>query len=136
MTEVKLNSSEFRARFPDFKGVSNETLEGLFITLESILGDGEGHFPYRPNQAKHIVYLALAHLVASHQNATSAIGAGGIVSSVSQGSVSASYQQLPANTANEYFWLSTLYGREFWLASAPYRRVPKLYNFKKPHPYG
>jgi hypothetical protein len=136
MTEVKLDSTEFRARFPDLKGVSDETLEGLFLSLESILGDGQGHFPYRENQAKNLVYLALAHLVVTFENASNPMGGGGIVSSVSQGSVSASYQQLPANTATEYFWLSSLYGRMFWLASAPYRRVPKLYNFKKPHPYG
>lgn len=133
--EVKLDLEGFRAMFPGLteEKAPDAVIEAQFEALKGILADEEGRFPYPESHAKTIVYHALCHLVTLMTDDTPTTGR---IASVSEGSVSVSYDNLSAEGENGQFWNLTKCGALFWVMARSNRRRCRSYVRHRHHPWG
>ncbi len=127
--------SEFREQYPKFteEVISDEALTALYDSFNAMVGDGEGHFLYKPETVKTIVFTAICHLATLH---TSDLDQPARVSSASQGSTSTSFENLQSGTESGQFWNLTRCGALFWVLTLPYRSGCRMYGQRRYHPYG
>lgn len=127
--------SDFRTHYPKFTDevISDEALTALYEGFSAIVGDGEGHFLYKPETVKTIVYCAVCHLATLN---ASDLDQPARVSSASQGSTSTSFENLQSGSESGQFWNLTRCGALFWVMTMPYRSGCRLYTVPRYHPYG
>lgn len=127
--------AEFREHYPHFteERVSDEVLTALYSSFSAMVGDGEGHFLYKPDVAKTIIFTGLCHLVTLQ---TSELDQPARITSASQGSTSTSFDNLQSQSEAGQFWNLTRCGALFWVMTAPYRTGCRLYTVPKYHPFG
>jgi hypothetical protein len=104
--------------FPDrFEEMSDEIILSYFERAENLI-ENSGTSNIRPeSKLEKVLYLAAAHLITLYEDGRG--GAVGRISSVSQGSVSASFDYLI--TPTRAFWQQTQFGAELLQATAKYR---------------
>lgn len=113
--------------------ISDVALEGLWDVVKTLLGDGEGNFPYTESEVKPITYAALCHLATLQTDNNSQPGR---VASAGEGSVSASFENIQTKSEIGAWWNLTKCGALFWVLTLKYRVGCKLYTGKSQHPWG
>lgn len=140
MASVVLNTDNFRLMYPSLTEsvLPTQILELLWDQACSIVGNDDRSFsPYDPEKGvkerEVLLYLVTCHL------ATLASGdqnQAGRLTSVSEGSVSASFEGIKANSVTAQWWLQTRCGATYWALTAKYRMGGRLYGQSNYHPYG
>lgn len=135
MTFYELDFEAFRAAYPAFteEKVSEAQLSASWYAIKSLLGDGEGNFPYPKVNIQPILYAALCHLLTLETNG---LDQPSRVASATEGSVSTSFENLQSKTELGSWWNLTKCGALFWVMTLRYRTGCKLYHTKRYHPWG
>lgn len=135
MTPCTLDIEAFRAFYPGLteEVISDAELENLWGVLCVQLGDGEGNFPYPEATIKQILFAALCHLATL---ATNDMNQPGRIASASQGSVSASFENIQIKSETGQWWNQTKCGALFWVLTQRYRTGCRFYHTRKYHPWG
>lgn len=110
MSTIAVDLDTFKAWFPYFTDVTDETLQGAYAGASSFISTNLGNINLPENLQVRGVYLATAHVLYLSLNPD--LASQGKVASASEGSVSASFTQPQYKNWLEY-WLSlTPYGLE------------------------
>jgi|GEM_PF-1988632 hypothetical protein len=111
-------ANDFRAEYPEFASVDDAILYRRFKFAARIVNNSKGSLV--PCDERQEFY----NLIIAHQCFMEGRGAGltGQVSSASQGSVSMSMSTLQQGKFADP-WLTSDYGKQYWLASAKYRTM-------------
>lgn len=140
MATVELDIEEFRTWFPGLteEVISDEMIEVFWEQVCEMIGntDATSFAPYNPperKERKSLLYYALCHMATL---STQDEGQPGRIQSASEGSVSASFDLIKANSATAQWWLQTKCGATYWTMTAKYRRGGRLYATRHFHPYG
>lgn len=128
---VQFDPAKFKARYPEFASLSDDTLTGYFGEA-SIYHCNDGTGPVcDPNVQLTLLNMMTAHIAARYAiiNGKAASPIVGRISNASEGSVSVGTQNdYPPGTAQWY--QQTKYGSDYWIATSPYRRF--LYRAPEP----
>lgn len=131
----ELKIADFRAAYPGLSEsvISDDELANLWLSIEALLGDGEGRFPYPEKLAKPILYSALCHLATLQTNGMAQPGR---VASATEGSVSTSFDFIKTNSESGDWWNQTKCGALFWQLTRRFRVACRFYGSRNFHPWG
>jgi hypothetical protein len=134
-TPFELDLAVFRAAYPAFteEKISDEQIQYLWGVVNAQLGDGKGNFLYPAPQNQAILFAALCHLVTLELNGRDQPG---VLSSASEGSVSANFQNLQIKSETGQWWNQTKCGALFWVLTQKYRMGCRFYGSRHYHPWG
>lgn len=123
MAIVVLDIPKFRAMFPEFSNVTDETLPFLFDQATDYLNNSDFSLVDDVIKRERLLYLLMAHLAYvryGDANGNGGTGMVGRISSASEGSVSASSDA--GQVEFRYMWYTqSQYGMGFWQATKVYR---------------
>ncbi|NNS07336.1 DUF4054 domain-containing protein [Erwinia sp. JH02] len=123
MAIVVLDIPKFRAMFPEFSNVTDETLPFLFDQATDYLNNSDFSLVDDVIKRERLLYLLMAHLASvryGDANGNGGTGMVGRISSASEGSVSVSSDA--GQVEFRYMWYTqSQYGMEFWQATKVYR---------------
>lgn len=123
MAIVVLDIPKFRAMFPEFSNVTDETLPFLFDQATDYLNNSDFSLVDDVIKRERLLYLLMAHLAYvryGDANGNGGTGMVGRISSASEGSVSVSSDA--GQVEFRYMWYTqSQYGMEFWQATKVYR---------------
>lgn len=123
MAIVVLDIPKFRAMFPEFSNVTNDTLPFLFDQATDYLNNSDFSLVDDVIKRERLLYLLMAHLAYVRYgdvNGNGGTGMVGRISSASEGSVSVSSDA--GQVEFRYMWYTqSQYGMEFWQATKVYR---------------
>lgn len=107
MTQIAVDLDTFKAWFPYFSDITDETLQSAYAGAGSFISTNSGAINLTKELQTRGVYLATAHVLYLRMNPD--LATQGKVASASEGSVSAGFVQPQYKN-----WL------EYWLSLSPY----------------
>ena len=119
MTEkqiIAFNYDEFILAYTEFNTLTEPVLQNYFDVATGILSPVVGEVVCDANKLKNMLYLLTAHIGFLFNRGAGTVGA---LSSATEGSVSASFSQIPQNINTSWF-NQTQYGALFWQLARPY----------------
>lgn len=122
MPAVAFSAAQFKARYPEFAAVSSATLGACFTEATLYLANADS--PVR-NEARRLLLLNMltAHIayiggLLSTDGMPRPVGR---LSQASEGSVSASFDSVPATPGSGAWFAQSAYGYSFWQATTSLR---------------
>jgi hypothetical protein len=123
MAVVTFSAAAFKARYAEFSEVSDPALEGFFADAGLYLSNSDASPVQDVTRRTSLLWMLTAHL-AYLGGALSADGMPrpvGRVSQASEGSVSASFDDVAATPGSGAWFRQTQYGAAFWQATSSLR---------------
>lgn len=123
MPAVTFDAAAFKARYPEFSAVSDALLGAYFVEAGLYLSNTDGSPVQNLTRRALLLNMITAH-VAYLGGALSADGQPrpvGRVSQAAEGSVSASFDYVPATPGSGAWFQQTQYGAAFWQATTALR---------------
>jgi hypothetical protein len=130
---VNFNYQQWKARYPEFCGVSEPTAQAYFNEAQ-IYHRNDAMGPVQnPSVQLTMLNMVTAHLAAiySGTNGQPASPLVGRVSQAAEGSVNVS-TDMTIDPGSEQWWAQTKYGLAYWTAAAPYRTMQYVPGFPRP----
>jgi hypothetical protein len=123
MTVVTFVPASFKARYAEFAGVSDLTLEAFFADAGLYLSNTDASPVQNVARRTSLLWMLTAHLaylggVLSADGMPKPVGR---VSQAAEGSVSASFDDVPATPGSGAWFRQTQYGASFWQATSSLR---------------
>ena len=122
MPAITFDLAAFRVRYPEFAGVSDALLTAFFAEAGLYLNNDDA--PIADVAVRSMLFNMLVAHLAALSGAVTADGQPrpvGRVSQASEGSVSASFEDVTATPGSGLWFRQTSYGAAFWRAVRPYR---------------
>jgi hypothetical protein len=127
MTPTVFNPPAFRARYPEFAGAADNTLQAYFDEAAAVYLNNTLLSPVTSDAARGVMFNYLV----AHLAALAAAPLVGRIASATEGSVTVAVA-MDAQPGSAAWYQQTKYGAAFWQAARPYRTFRYV---QKPQPW-